>query len=45
VRKAIGGEREREGFIPAPGELLSKGLFELAEYPYLRKYPSRKCQI
>jgi hypothetical protein len=32
----------REGFIPAPGELVSKGLFELAEYPYLRKYLARK---
>jgi hypothetical protein len=33
--RRIGG---REGFIPAPGELVSKGLFELSEYPYLRKY-------
>jgi hypothetical protein len=31
----------REGFIPAPGELVSKGLFELSEYPYLRKYLGR----
>ena len=35
----IGG---REGFIPAPGELVSKGLFELPEYPYLRKYLTKK---
>lgn len=30
---------EREGFIPAPGELVSKGLFEISKYSYLRKYP------
>ena len=32
----------REGFIPAPGELVSKGFFELPEYPYLRKYLATK---
>jgi len=35
----------REGFIPAPGELVSKVLFELSEYPYLRKYLARKRQF
>src|SRR4051812_2280185 len=38
----IGG---REGFIPASGELVSKRLFELPEYPYLRKYLARKSQF
>jgi hypothetical protein len=33
-----------EGFIPAPGELVSKGLIELTEYPYLRKYLAPKSQ-
>jgi hypothetical protein len=38
----IGG---REKFIPAPGELVSKGIFELPEYPYLRKYLAKKRQF
>jgi hypothetical protein len=38
----IGG---REGFIPAPGGLVSKGLFELSEYPYLWKYLVRKAEF
>jgi hypothetical protein len=42
VRKVIGG---REGSISTPGVLVSKGLFELPEYPYLRKYPTRKRQF
>jgi hypothetical protein len=37
----LGNLAEREGFIPAPGELVSRGLFELPEFPYLRKYPAR----
>jgi hypothetical protein len=38
----LGNLAEREGFIPAPEELVSKGLFELSEYPYLRKYLETK---
>jgi hypothetical protein len=36
---------KREGFIAAPGELVSKEIFEKYENPYLRKYPSISCRF
>jgi hypothetical protein len=35
----------REGFIPAPEDTVFRRVCEFPDYPYLRKYPSRKRQF